>query len=157
MGVGGRDRGAAGRRGRLRAAAGRKFPGFGEPVSAARRWAGPGRPRGPGAPLERSARGVADEVNLARPLEVGEPRAGLRGGGRGPRRLFRAAPRAPCARTWGRPQRQRSPLCRRSGEDASGAHPPPDAGRAALFRAARPRPAPTPDGPRPRSREVPAR
>lgn len=117
-----------------------------------------GRPRGPGPPPERAARGVAGEVNLAPLPRVGELRAkaprlgggwepalpggagaGLGGGGRGPRLLFRAVPRAPCVRTWGWPQRpRRRPPGGRSGGEASEAHLPLDAHRAALFGAGRP-------------------
>lgn len=89
---GGGGLGRAGRRGDRAPRMG-KVPGSSEPVSAARRPARAGGPRGP--VLRRSAlRGVADEVNLAQLLGVGELRAGLGGGGRGPHRLFRA-PRLP--------------------------------------------------------------
>lgn len=58
-------------------------------------------------------------------------------GRRGPRRLFHAAPRALCARTWSWPRRPRRPFGGLSGGYASGAHLPLYQGRAALFRAGR--------------------
>lgn len=122
--------GATARRGRSLTAASQCPP----------RGAGPGRrAAGTGPPLERVARRVADEVNLAQPPGVGELCAGLGVGGRGPRRRLRAAPRAPCGRTRGRSRRPRRSPGGRGGGDACEAHLPLDAGRAALFGVRAPR------------------
>lgn len=123
------------------------------------RGAGPGRPaartrssagaRGAGSCGRSKLGSAAPSWGAARegsrlgggrePALPGGAGAGLGGGGRGPRLLFRAVPRAPCVRTWGWPQRpRRRPPGGRSGGEASEAHLPLDADRAALFGAGRP-------------------